>query len=750
MLGSTTGITFAGLSSGIDSDSIISRLMALEAQPIARLQQQGQQIKSRQGVLSQLKGLLGTLSGAALSLNSVRAFTPVAAKSSDETVATISAGPNALAGNYNLTVSKLALAHKISTSAQTDSTSALSQSGILVVNGKGVSIEASDSLVSIANKINSAQAGVTASIINGGTNATYLTITSSRSGADNGVQIADLTGSVASNLGLANGAASIRDAITNGAKSAGFSSSTTALGELLGATGLSSADFDINGVTVTVDLQTQSLADVANAINAAATGATASVASESVNGTTYYHLEITGGSTPTFLDTDGALAALGVLQKGYGNELIAAQDALFTLDNVTLTSATNSVTTVIPDVTLNLLKANLATPEESTLTLTQDNATVKAKIKEYVNAYNGVVDFIKQNSAFDKDTFAAGPLFGDSIARQTEDALANQIFADVDGLSGAYSNVAHLGFGFDEGGRLTLDESVLDTALSADPSSVAAVFIAKGESTISAIQYVSSTTKTIASGAGFYDLNITQIATKGSYLAEAAQTLATAQSETLTFSGSLFGSTDYVMLIPSGSNQQSVVDLINADSKLKDLVSASIDSGRILLTSKKFGTNGNFAVVSNVAAAADSTGIGTSSAGTTVTGVDVAGTINGEAATGNGQFLTGNTGNATTEGLQIQYTGAALGAIGSLKFTKGVGALMGEAISTFTDSVNGLFTTNDQALQAQVDSIEKSITDLSERLAIKEQVLRQKFAAMEQAISQLQSQMAGLNAINSR
>ncbi|MBI5705770.1 MAG: flagellar filament capping protein FliD [Armatimonadetes bacterium] len=745
---SISGVTFSGLSSGIDSDSIIQRLLTIEAQPIGRLQNQQQQIRSRQTLLQQLKGLMGTMSGAAMSLNSAQAFSPVSAKSSDEEVATLSAGTNATAGTYNLTVSKLATSHKISTTAQTDVSSALSLSGLLVINGKGVTVEASDSLTALAQKINSAQANVVASVINGGTGAAYLTLTSGDPGADNKVQISDASGTVASTLGLASGSASIREAITNGATSAGFESSTTAIGELWGTTGLSSAGFTINGVSVSVNLQTQSLADLVNTINAAGTGATASVRSEETDGVTSYYLDITGASTPTFVDTDGALAALGILQKGYGNQLIAAQDAEFTLDGVSLTSSTNSVTEVIPDVTLNLLKANVTTPEASVLTLTQDNTAVKDKVKEYVNAYNGIIDFIKSNTSFDKETYAAGQLFGDSLVQQVEDTLSNLIFSDVDGLTTAYDNVAQLGFSFGDGGKLKLDEAALDKALATNPSAVAAVFIAKGQTTVSSLQYVSSTSKSVASGVGQYDISISQVATKGSYTAEAAQTSVTATSENLTFSGSLFGSTNYVMTVPSGSSQTAIVNLINADEKLKDLLLASIESGSLKLTSKKYGANGNFAVVSNVAAAANSSGIGTSSAGAAVTGVDVAGTINGETATGNGQYLTGDSGNDTTDGLQILYTGTATGNVGSLTFTKGTAALIEETVSTFTDSITGFFTTNDKSLQDQIDTIDQTISDLEERLTLKQQQLKQKFAAMEAAMSQLQQQMNSLSAIN--
>lgn len=127
--------------------------------------------------------------------------------------------------------------------------------------------------------------------------------------------MADLSGTVAADLGLISGGSSIRSAITNGATSVAFTSSSTAVGELMGVTGLGSLTFSVNGVDVTVDFDDDSLQDIANAINAAGTGATASVRSVTTDGVTVYHLDISGGSTPTFTDPDSALHALGILQQ---------------------------------------------------------------------------------------------------------------------------------------------------------------------------------------------------------------------------------------------------------------------------------------------------------------------------------------------------------------------------------------------------------------------------------------------------
>jgi len=747
---SLSGITFSGIGSGIDSDSIIERLIQLEQIPITRMQSQQAVLTQRMGLMSALRGQISNFQSASNALNSLSAFQNVTARSSAETVATISSGAGAVQGIYQLAVSKLAQAHKVSSTAQADSTSALGMTGSFVINGKGVSVSATDTLTSIAQKINDTNSGVTASLINGGANNTYLTLSSNSTGASKAMQVADLSGSILSTLGVLSGAAAIREEVTNGATSYAFSSSSTAVGSLLGLSGLGPTTINVNGFDVGVDLSSQSLQDIANAINLAGTGATATVRSVTSGNSTTYKLDIVGGSTPTFADPDGTLGALGVLQTGFGTQLVAAQDAEYSLDGVNFTSASNSVSNVISGVTFQLLKANETTPETSLLTLTQDNEAIKSKIQEFKNAFNSVVDFIKGNSQFDKETFQAGPLFGDSVARQVEQVLSDQLFTQVEGLTSAFTNLTQIGFSFDSNGMLELDESMLDNALATDTIAVGNLFRARGEAVGGSLAFVSSSDKTVPTGSGVYSVVITQIATTGSYQAEMAQSSPSATTETLTFNGALFGNTPYQLVLSSGSDLAANIASINNDSKLKDLVVASNDGGRLLLTSKKYGTSGNFTVTSDQAAAADNSGIGNASLGVAVTGVDVAGTINGEAANGAGQFLTGTSGNATTDGLQIQYTGNTLGAVGEIKFTKGIGALAAGLVSQFNDAVNGLIPANDKSLQDQFETLSQSIESLQARLTLKEQDLRRRFAAMEQAISSMQGQQQQLAAMTSQ
>jgi len=267
---SLSGISFSGLSSGIDTAGIISRLMQLEQIPISRLQTRQAEVKQQQAVYAQFRSQLQAISSAAGALNSASAFNPVSATSSKTEVATLSATSDAQAGTYNLTVSKLAQAQKVASTAQADSTSALNKTGQFVVNGKAVQVNATDSLRTIAQKVNSSSAGVTASIIDGGNGSNYLTFTSNTTGVKKSIQMADLSGdSILGSLGVVSGASAIRETITNGATSTAFAKNNEAVGTMLNAQGVGAASFTINGSTVNVDLSTDNLQTIANSINAA-------------------------------------------------------------------------------------------------------------------------------------------------------------------------------------------------------------------------------------------------------------------------------------------------------------------------------------------------------------------------------------------------------------------------------------------------------------------------------------------------
>jgi flagellar hook-associated protein 2 len=747
-------ISFSGIASGLDTSSIIQKLVSLDQIPITNLQNKETNIQAQQAALTQLTTNLTALQAASQQINTDLTFSIASGTSSNTSVATITTATGATPGTYNLTVNNLASAQKVASSAQSSVSTAVNQSGTFIVDGKAVSVVATDSLTSIAQKINSLGINVTASIINGGPGNSYLTVASNQTGASNGLQMSDLSGSVLANLGVLGSTTSVANPVTNGALSASFTDNSTPVGTLLNLATPPSGTVTINGVAVNVNMATDSLQTIANSINAANTGATASVSSNTNNGVTTYQLSLSGASsTPTLGDPNNILGALGVTQNNYSNQLIQAKDASFALDGVPLSSATNTVTTAIPGATLTLLQGattssgGASVPAQSTITLAQNTTGLTTDINSFVSAYNAVVDYVNQNSQLDTSTFQTGPLFGDFAATQAVSSITSFLFNNVPGTTGNYTNLTSLGFNLNSSGDLSLNSTSLSTALSTNFSSVAALFGSTGLGSNTNITYVASSSKTVSSSTP-YPVNITQTATQGSYVAEAAQTAANPTAETLTFKGALMGGTNYSLNLNVNNTLAQTISQINSDSTLKNLVVASDDNGSLKISSLRYGTSGNFTVVSNQSATSSNSGIGVGSLGTAVSGLDVAGTINGEPATGSGQFLSGNTGNATTDGLQIEYQGVTTGNVGTITFSKGVASQMSDVITQLTNQTNGLITSEANSFTSQITDINSQISDLTTQMNAYQAQLQTEFTNMESAIAQLNSQQTALNSLN--
>jgi flagellar hook-associated protein 2 len=728
----------------MDTEGIISKLVSIQKQPIARLQQQQQKYLKQADVIAALKGQISNVAQSANSLLTADAFSAVIPSNSDSSVASLVMSGVGQAGNYTLSVSKLAQAQKISSGAQSSVSSALGQTGQFTINGKLVSVDSTDSLSSVARKINDVSPGATASIINGGTGNAYLTITSSNSGISGKPQLSDLTGSFLSTIGVLGATENIRLPITNGAAGLNFSSSSDIVGSSLGVTGLTAQTIKVNGVNVSINLQSDSLQAVADKINSASTGATASVVSVTEGVNTKYRLEITGASTPTFVDAGNTLATLGIVQKTASNELVAAQDASYKVDGVSLTSSTNTIEGVIPGGKITLLKADATTPPTTTLSIKSDTDAVANRIKSFTDSYNSAVKFITDNSQFDGDTYETGPLFGDPVARQFLSTMNSLLMSNIPGLTGNYKNLTDIGIRIDGTGSLSVDSSKLNTAIQTDSEGVRKLFQNFGSSSSSSVVYISGTSSTQPSSPSSYGVNITQVATKTQYVAATAKTSNNTSSETLTFSGNLIGSSSYNLTIDVGSNLQTIIDKINNDTKLKDLLTASNNSGKLQIDSKRFGSNGLFNVVSNQSPLGSNSGVGFNP-GTLTNGLDVAGTINGESAMGVGQFLTGTKTDGKALGLQIQYSGTSTGNAGNITFTRGMSGIVNSALTMFTDIASGITVTTEKALRDQGELIKNQIDTINKRAAASITELRAKFSQMEQQISKVQQQGARLS-----
>lgn len=151
-------------------------------------------------------------------------------------------------------------------------------------------------------------------------------------------------------------------------------------------------------------------------------------------------------------------------------QTVAAQNAVFTVNGIQITKATNAVTDAIPGVTLNLSKVGT-----SNLTVARDTAAVSKAASGFVDAYNALAGKLKSFSAYGS---SAGVLAGDGTLRMMQDQLRGILNTPATG--GTLSTLSEVGIGFQADGTLKLDTTKLNNAMAANFSDVTNLFSSAG------------------------------------------------------------------------------------------------------------------------------------------------------------------------------------------------------------------------------------------------------------------------------
>ena len=170
---------------------------------------------------------------------------------------------------------------------------------------------------------------------------------------------------------------------------------------------------------------------------------------------------LTGGNGLTFPDTD----VDGIAGEA-GDNTQDALNAAFTVNGLPVSSASNTVSDVIPGVTLSLLKKDAATT--ATVKVERDGDQAKSLLRKFVTAYNDILQFAKdQNTA----AIAGRPSIGrDPLLRGLRDGLRTTSMAEYG--TGSLTRLAEVGIGFDAAGKMVLNEEVFDDAIAASPDDV--------------------------------------------------------------------------------------------------------------------------------------------------------------------------------------------------------------------------------------------------------------------------------------
>jgi flagellar hook-associated protein 2 len=223
-LSTTTGtISSAGIGSGLDVNSIVTQLMAVEKQPLTALQTDAATMQTKLSAFGQMQSLVSSLQDAARTLYDPTTFTQTTTASSDSLGVNATTTSSAVPGIYSVSVSALSATQSlVSSGAPFSDANAIVGTGSLTISlgtwnagqtaftpktGSSditIPIGASENtLAGIRDKINAANAGVTATVVVDASGA-RLALQSTTTGAANGfrVTVADDDGNNADASGL--------------------------------------------------------------------------------------------------------------------------------------------------------------------------------------------------------------------------------------------------------------------------------------------------------------------------------------------------------------------------------------------------------------------------------------------------------------------------------------------------------------------------------------------------------------------
>lgn len=199
-------ITSLGVGSGLDLNTMLTQLVAIERKPIEQMQTEAKRMQTQVSTLGQMTSLLSTLRDAATALTSTTLWRRSTATSSNEAAVSTVGGSTAAAGNYAVRVGSLASPQTaVSTSGWTSATELVGSGTLTLEVGAWdagntaftpksgttavtLTVTATDTLQSLRDKINALGAGVTASVVTDA-NGTRLALRSSASGVDNGFRV---------------------------------------------------------------------------------------------------------------------------------------------------------------------------------------------------------------------------------------------------------------------------------------------------------------------------------------------------------------------------------------------------------------------------------------------------------------------------------------------------------------------------------------------------------------------------------
>jgi flagellar hook-associated protein 2 len=452
----TSDLSLSGLASGFDWKSFVDQMVSVERSPETALLTNQSKLNTKNNAFGTIKSLMTTLQSKLAALKDPTLYDSRTSSSSDTSVATASVSTGAAAGTYTFNISQLATASQIrgasnvaSPLSATNDVSALKLSdanfpaavtaGTFTVNGKQITIATDDTLQAVFDKISTATGNTVSGSYDSASDKIVLTSSSeiilgSATDSSNFLQTARLTN---------NGTGSISSSLSLGSVRLTDTLNATDFSTPISDGGSGAGEFKINGVSISFNASTDSVANVISRINASSAGVTASY--DTVNDRFVLASKATGDMGIALEDVTGNFLGATGLSAG---TLSRGNNLVYTInDGDTLTSQSNTITEASSGIS-GLSVAVSKEDSSTTVTVGNNTGAIKTAVQDFISAYNKVQSMVDSYTASSTDStgkVSAGILAGDSDAQSISGSLRKLVYTTISGLTGSINHLDDLG-----------------------------------------------------------------------------------------------------------------------------------------------------------------------------------------------------------------------------------------------------------------------------------------------------------------
>lgn len=243
--------------------------------------------------------------------------------------------------------------------------------------------------------------------------------------------------------------------------------------------------------TVSIDVTASTtLADFVSEFNSKSDHATASLINRGTNSNPDYVVMVVSNSS----GSENGIATVNIpeeLKAGGGGSRVwdtgcvsvAGSDAVFSINGVDVTRKSNTINDVIDGLTFSLSSIGTAT-----VTVDTDKEQTVANLKEFVDLYNEIVEYISKNDEVTREENGSEVrnIYGSLAKTNTDENLLSALRSDISTAKATAENsiriFADLGITTERDGTLAFKSETLEAALDQDANAVNEITISLGDS----------------------------------------------------------------------------------------------------------------------------------------------------------------------------------------------------------------------------------------------------------------------------